>query len=76
MNTEKIPKRLQEPILKRICCYDFFQNYRNVRMKILRMEKRAKFLIKCVDYNLILNFLRLRIPYYHNGEEDGGLEEL
>ena len=31
-------------------------------MKALKMEKRAKFLCKCVEFNLIPNFLRFRVP--------------
>ena len=56
------PKRLLEGILKRIECYEVFQCYRKTRMKILRMKKRAKFLIKCMQYSLIPNFLRFKVP--------------
>ena len=57
-----IPKRLLEGILKRIDCYRIFQDYRTVRMKILKVQKRIKFLAKCFSYRLIPNFLRFKIP--------------
>ena len=55
------PKKLLEGILKRIECYEVFQCYRRTRMKILRMKKRAKFLIKCMQYSLIPNFFRFKV---------------
>ena len=56
------PKKLLIGILKRIDGYEIFHGYRKTRMKILRMTKRAKFLINCMQYSLIPNFLRFKIP--------------
>ena len=56
------PKKLLIGILKRIDCYEIFHSYRKTRMMILRMTKRAKFLINCMQYSLIPNFLRFKIP--------------
>ena len=56
------PKRLLEGIVKRLECYAVILCYRKIRMKILRMKKRAKFLINCMRHNLIPNFLRFEFP--------------
>ena len=61
-NKINIPKRLLEVILKRIGCYGTLQNYRTVRMKILKVRMRIKFLEKCHCYKLVPNFLRFKIP--------------
>ena len=48
--------------MKRIGRYGTLQNYRTVRMKILKVQMRIKFLEKCHCYRLIPNFLRFKIP--------------
>ena len=57
-----LPKRVLEAILKKIRLYEIFHNYRKVRLKMLTCMKRTQFLSKCLNNNLIPNFLRFKIP--------------
>ena len=61
-NKINLPKRLLEVILKSIDCYGTLHNYRTIRMKILKVRMRIKFLEKCYCYKLVPYFLRSKIP--------------
>ena len=57
-----LPKKILELLMRKIACFSFYRGYKKIRLKIIAMEERIRFLVKCKKFDIVPKFLSFKVP--------------